>query len=197
MPKGTTPSGRKYEFDAGLAARQLKQRGGFTMQRTSGKTPSRGYMVSDFGSEKIIPGHASPREIESYRAAHPGRLSRGRRYIGGWHEKGETYLDQSRNVMSSKKAQKLGQTNAQRAVYNVTRDKVYRVHHGGRIDVRGTLFEGHAEAARSLRVGNSDAMRQQTEMSLTMGRAVEHTRRHDTGHVAKTAPGTYTQGRLF
>lgn len=193
MPKGTTPSGRKYEFDAGLAARQLKQRGGFSMQRTSGKTPARGYMVSDFGSEHIVPGHASPREIEDYRAARPGRLSRGRRYVGGWYDEGKTYLDQSRNVRSAKKAHTLGQAGAQRAVYNVTRDKVYRVHHGGRVDVRGTLFEGHQEAAQSLRRGNSDAARQQTETALTMGQAVQHVRKHDTVNVV----AKHVQGRLF
>jgi hypothetical protein len=195
VPKGTTPSGRKYEFDAGLAARQLEQRGGFSMQRTSGKTPGRGYMVSDFGSEKIIPGHASAAEIETYRQARPGRLSRGRRYIGGWHDEGKTYLDQSRNVRSPKKAQALGQAGAQRAVYSIDRDKSYRVHHGGRVDVRGTLFEGHAEAAQSLRVGNSDAMRQQKELSLHLGNAVSQVHRHDTGHPAKLAP--HVQQRMF
>jgi hypothetical protein len=163
------------------------------MQRTSGKSPGRGYMVSDFGSEHVVPGHASAREIEEYRAARPGRLSRGRRYIGGWHDEGKTYLDQSRNVRSAKKAHALGQSGAQRAIYSVTRDKVYRVHHGGRVDVRGTLFEGHQEAARSLRMGNSDAMRQQTEFRLHLGNAVNHVRRHDTVNVQMKA----IQGSLF
>lgn len=163
------------------------------MQRTSGKSPGRGYMVSDFGSEHIVPGHASAREIEEYRSARPGRLSRGRRYIGGWVDEGKTYLDQSRNVRSAKKAHALGQSGAQRAVYNVSRDTVRRVHHGGRIDVRGTLFEGHQEAARSLRMGNSDAARQQKEVSLTMGQAVQHVRRHDTVNVQMKA----IQGSLF
>lgn len=166
---GQTPSGRRYEFDAGQAARQLEQRGGFSMQRTSGKAPGRGWMVSDFGSEHVVPGHASAHEIESYRQERPGRLSRGRRYVGAWYDEGKTYLDQSRNVRSSKKAQALGQAGAQRAVYNVDRDKVRRVHHGGRIDVRGTLFEGHPDASQSLRLGNSDATRQRTEERLTHG----------------------------
>lgn len=171
MP-GRTPSGRRYEFDAGLAARQLEQRGGFSMQRTSGKTPGHGWMVSDYGSEHVVPGHASAHEIETYRQAHPNRLSRGRRYVGGWHEQGETYLDQSRNVRSAKKAHQLGQTGAQRAVYSIDRDKAYRVHHGGRIDVRDTLFEGHSEAARSLRQGNSAAVRQRTESELERQRGM-------------------------
>jgi len=164
--EGTTPSGRRYEFDAGLAARQLEQRGGFSMQRTSGKTPQRGWMVSDPGSEEIVPGHATAREIEEYRQARPGRLSRGRRYVGGWYDKGKTYLDQSRNVRSAKKAHALGKEGAQRAVYNVHRDEVRRVYHGSPMDVRGTLFEGHPEAAKSLRLGNSDALRQRAENDM-------------------------------
>lgn len=162
MGKGTTPSGRKFEFDAGQAARQLEQRGGFSMQRTSGSQPTRGWMVSDFGSEKVIPGKASAREIAEYHQEHKNPTPT-KRYVGGWADDGKTYLDQSRNVRSAKKAHQLGREQAQRAVYNVHRDEVRRVHHGGRIDVRGTLFEGHPEASRSLRLGNSDAMRQRTE----------------------------------
>lgn len=174
MAERFTPSGRRYEFDAGNAARQLEQRGGFSMQRTSGKSPSTGWMVSDFGSEKIVPGYANPREIEEYRQANPNKLSKGRRYVGGWADEGKTYLDQSRNVRSGAKAQKLGQEGAQRAVYNVKRDKVVRVHHGGRVDVRGTLFEGKPEATKSLRLGNSDAVRQRTEMTMGLNKAVSH-----------------------
>lgn len=165
MGQGTTPQGRRYEFDAGQAARQLEQRGGFTMQRTSGKSPGKGWMVSDFGAEHVVPGHASAREIDEYRQAHPNPTP-NKRYVGGWYDEGKTYLDQSRNVRSGKKAQALGRSGAQRAVYNLDRDKVTRVHHGGRFDARETLFEGHPEAARSLRLGNSDAVRQQTEAKL-------------------------------
>lgn len=141
------------------------------MQRSSGKAPTRGWMVSDPGSEHIVPGNASAREIEEYRQANKNPTP-VKRYIGGWADEGKTYLDQSRNVRSSKKAQQLGREGAQRAVYNVHRDKVTRVHHGGRIDVRDTLFEGHPEAAKGLRLGNSDAVRQRTENQLHRSSAV-------------------------
>jgi hypothetical protein len=165
MGQGTTPDGRRYNFDAGQAAAQLEQRGGFTMQRSTGSQPAHGWMVSDFGAEHVVPGHASAREIDAYRQSHPNPTPT-KRYVGGWFDEGKTYLDSSRNVRSGAKAQKLGRKDAQRAVYNIDRDKVVRVHHGKRIDARGTLFAGHPEAAQSLRLGNSDAVRQQTEAKL-------------------------------
>lgn len=174
MGQGTTPDGRRYNFDAGLAARQLEQRGGFSMQRTTGRSPSRGWMVSDFGSEHVIPGLAGAGEIEGYRQSNPNPTPT-KRYVGGWHDEGKTYLDSSRNVLSGAKAQKLGRDAAQLAVYNVSRDKVVRVHHGGRVDVRDTLFQGHHDAAQSLRLGNSAAARQQTERRLSSPQATPET----------------------
>lgn len=166
MPKGR--SRKKKAFDAAEAARQLKERGGFTKQRTTGREPTKGYMVSRFGAEKIVPGVASPQEIDEYRQANPNPSARPRLYVGGWHEEGQTYLDQSQNVRKSRKAQELGQSHAQRAVYNINRDTVRRVHHGGRIDNRDTLFAGHPEAQAALRQGNSAALRQQKEIELTI-----------------------------
>lgn len=163
--RGATKRGQTYTFSGREASRRLKELGGFSMQRTTGKSPSRGFMVSDFGSEEIVSGHANPREIETYRQAHKNPTP-VKRYVGGWHDEGKTYLDQSRNVLSAKKAHTLGQQQAQRAVYNVGRGEVRRVHHGGPVDVRGTLFEGQQGPAKELRLGNSAAVRQRTEMAL-------------------------------
>lgn len=189
-----TPSGRRHEFDAGIAHRQLVQRGGFSMQRTSGRTPpARGYMVSDYGSESVIPGHASPAEIEKYRQANPNPRARPLKYVGGWVDEGKTYLDQSRRVLHARTAQATGRQNAQRAVYSLKTGESRRVHFGGRTDVRGTLFEGHADPSRELRVGNSDALRQQREMELH----IESMRMATAGHASSNIREQAQQGRLF
>lgn len=172
---GSSPDGRKYAFDAGVAERQLQQTGGFSMQRTTGRAPARrGYMVSDFGSEHVVHGYASAREIAEYHQANPNPSGRTKKYVGGWHDEGKTYLDQSRRVMSPRTAQAVGQQNAQRAVYSLKSGEARRVHFGGPVDVRGSLFEGHKEPTQQLRVGNSDAHRQQAEMELHLQAASAH-----------------------
>lgn len=164
-----TRSGRRYAFDAGLAARELQQQGGFSHQRTTGAVPRSGWMVSQHGSEEIVPGHASPRQIDEYRQAHPNPVARPRQYVGGWYDEGKTYLDQSVNVRSAAKAHAMGREHAQRAIYDVGRSEVYRVHHAGRIDVRGSLFEGQG-MHRQLREGESEAARERTESNLNRRR---------------------------
>lgn len=184
MATGEQIHGRRFGFDAGRAAAELKARGGFSHQRTTGESPKRGWMVSDFGSEQVVPGYASRRDIGQYHGSHPNPTPVPR-YVGGWHDDNKTYLDQSQNVATAKEAQHLGRQNAQLAVYNVHREAVRDVYHGGPIDNRGTLFEGHPDAQAALRKGNSAALRQRTEAELHVHAATSASRRHDTGSPAK------------
>ena len=127
-------------------------------------------MVSDYGAEQVVAGLASAHQIDSYRQAHPNKAARQKRYVGGWHEGGETYLDQSRNFHDRRKAMAAGKENAQYGVYDLKGDR--SINPFGGMKMRGTLFEDMSRNERkrfstsnaNLRV---EAARAQRETTMT------------------------------
>lgn len=79
----------------GQRLHQELQQGGFS-ENLAGNKPKSGIMVSDHGSEQVVPGVASPTDIDVYDVAHIAQLRERGVYFGGWQDDGDSYLDVSR-----------------------------------------------------------------------------------------------------
>lgn len=83
--------------------------------------PSRGYMVSDKGPERIIPGNASAKEIEIHQMDNrDALLSDENVFHGGWKSDGNSYLDVSRHYRTKNRAMRAGRRNEQLAIFDLS-----------------------------------------------------------------------------
>lgn len=108
-------------------AAHVREAGGGSVNPSTGESPKRGFMVSDYGSERIVPGHLEGHHVAEYLQEKSQHLAAPNAYLGAWHEEGQTYLDVSRNVDTKKKAMRAGRRNKQLAVYDVDNDAVHDV----------------------------------------------------------------------
>lgn len=108
------------DFDA--LAKELASEGGFSVS-ARGARPRSGVMVSRVGDEVRIPGIPSSDELAAYYAQVESRMGPGR-YLGGWVDDGDTYIDVSnRFPAAGQQAQHALGANEQLAGWDVGRSR--------------------------------------------------------------------------
>ena len=109
------------EFDPAALAKELADEGGFSVS-ARGTRPRTGIMVSRVGNETKIPGMPTGEAIAQYAAHNAHVLAQPGRYMGGWVDDGDTYLDVSeRFPVKGQQAQHALGGNQQIAGWDVAR----------------------------------------------------------------------------
>lgn len=148
---------------------QVATQGGFSADPRTGTAPSKGYMVSEHGAEKVVPGAPSAQDIVDFSGQHADKLAQPGAHIGGWLEEGETYLDVSHNVPTAADAQAMGREHAQRAVYSTKTGGAPKVKHAESIGRASTIFSGVSpEEHKELNRANQEYARVTTERRLNV-----------------------------
>lgn len=106
--------------------------GGFSIHATTGAVPDKGFMVSEHGSEELIPN-------DSYKASRLVRFVRRNRealqdsnlFFGGWKEPASVSLDRSRQFHDEAKAGVETIHQNQKAMYDV----------GGKTDIGNPYYD--------------------------------------------------------
>ena len=84
-----------------------------------GKSPSKGFMVADFGTEEKIPVKEFTKErIHKYILNHRKQLKG--KCFGTWLNDGYVYLDISKNIHDKEKAMIQGKQNKQLAIFDLS-----------------------------------------------------------------------------
>lgn len=107
--------------DPEALAQELADEGGFSVS-ARGSRPRSGVMVSRVGNEAKIPGMPTGEKIAGYLAENAEELARPGRYLGGWVDDGDTYLDISQRFPTKgQQAQLALGSNGQIAGWDVAR----------------------------------------------------------------------------
>lgn len=114
-------------FNPHQFAAHVMKSGGGTVNTSSGKSPSGGFMVAKQNTERIVPGHLRGEHVANYAAEHAKALSSPGAHLGAWHEGGSTYLDVSHNIPTKKAAMKMGRRETQHAIYDIDNNAVHDV----------------------------------------------------------------------
>jgi hypothetical protein len=101
---------------------------GFSVMPTNGKSPTDGFMVALPGHSRIVPEKemAGPRGlgiVAEYAKANAAALQQPGAHIGGWTDKGRTYLDVSLNIKNKSAAVKAGKNQNQISIWDVKRKR--------------------------------------------------------------------------
>ena len=95
--------------------------GGFTFRNAPGDGPTSGYMVStNPESERVIPtATLTPQAVRDYINEFGGTLNSSDKYIGGWDDGGNFYLDISTHVQDKEEAIELAKQYNQLAIWDI------------------------------------------------------------------------------
>lgn len=110
---------------------ELRSKGGFSVNVSTGERPTSGYMVSDVEGEKSRPLKTTRgRHIQAYAEEHKAKLKGANRFLGGWAERDvkpqQAVLDRSTRYPETPLGH--GQayvnmvSNVQRSAYHVSKD---------------------------------------------------------------------------
>jgi hypothetical protein len=77
-------------------AEKLQTEGGYTVDPRTGKEPTQGYMVGQFGTGQVRPpGTTRGHDLARYAVEHAKQLSGPPHYLGGWQQPEGDYTEQS------------------------------------------------------------------------------------------------------
>lgn len=84
-------------------------------------TPTTGYMVSIEGRENIS-SYMDKATVSAYVQANVAELIQEGKYLGGWKDGDQFYLDVSRHFTDLKEAKQFGKDNQQLAIFDIEAD---------------------------------------------------------------------------
>ena len=148
-------------------AQKVAAEGGVSVDPTSGKSPSQGFMVAYHGAERILDRQPSGTDLANFASENSEALKGN--YLGAWHEEGKTYLDVSTNVPDRATADRIGRDEAQRAIFDLQTFKDPKVRgHAQPLQHKGSLFEEFStQEQRHLGRANQEYARATKERELT------------------------------
>jgi hypothetical protein len=114
-----------YEGAVANTALRKADEGGFSL-KPSGKQPSEGHMVSlPKENELIIPSTVDKFNKKQAVREYLRKVQKDPElYAGGWSDKGKLVLDKSQNILDRSKAEALGKSRNQDAIYDVVNQNV-------------------------------------------------------------------------
>src|SRR3990167_10442214 len=121
--EGDSGVSRHITTGATRLTQQLNEKGGFTYNPRSGRSPKSGYMVSPYKNRESVvdSGKVTAATIANYIVSNADVLGKPEHFIGGWVDGGKLFLDISVRKASAGAAKALAIANDQLAFFDLAR----------------------------------------------------------------------------